>query len=727
MRKNRYVSSSHRPVARRRLANRRLAPEAAQDAPSARRPWAILKPFRWLNEKRIQCVSCFFAAIWVLLLCRAFQVQIILGPTYRDMAEDQHTHTEVVEGKRGSIYDRNGRVLARSVSCQSVYADPRLIQDFQDAADRLAPILRKKPEDLVRMFQRKKSFIWLQRKVDDATAAAIDKEHVPGIFFKLEYERVYPYRNLAGQLLGFVDMDQHGLEGIERAFDDVLRGGKVSKKITRNIVDQVLKEEDKATESHGTDITLSIDGQVQFIAESELSKAVDASGAKWGGVLVSDVATGQILAWAQYPFFNPNNYRKASSATYRNRLAGDSLEPGSTFTPLLMAAALEEKIVPPDTSVYCEKGLWNTRYARIRDDTHFFGNLTATEIISHSSNIGSAKIGLKLGATRFHSYLSRLGFGQKTGVGVHETRGIMRRTRDWSEVDLMSTSFGQSISVTGVQMLQAYTTLAAGGIARPLTLRLDAGSETPKNGVRIFSEKTSREVLKMMEEVVDGNGTGSKARIPGLRVAGKTGTAQKAARAGKGYSHKRLASFGGIVPADSPRYVIYVMLDEPSTTGYGGAIAAPVFQKVATRTLAYSGFLPDVTFAMENGAKKSQPAKKLTRAQLAQQKKDEIYLANREKYRQEKERRQLEKSGAAKKEERKVAGAMPDLCGLTLRKSMEACAQLGIIPSVKGSGAVVVRQSPPAGSKFHKDTSFTVWLADKPKKSDIVTASKDQP
>ncbi|MBP3731078.1 MAG: PASTA domain-containing protein [Mailhella sp.] len=351
---------------------------------------------------------------------------------------------------------------------------------------------------------------------------------------------------------------------------------------------------------------------------------------------------------------------------------------------------------------------------------------SATEIISHSSNIGSAKIGLKLGAVRFHNYLSKLGFGKKTGVGIHESRGILRRTRDWSELDLMSTSFGQSISVTGVQMLQAYTALADGGLFRPLSIVLDDGETQQSEPVRIFSQKTANEVIKMMEEVVDGNGTGSKARIPGLRVAGKTGTAQKAARRGKGYSQKRLASFGGIVPADAPRYVIYVMLDEPTTTGYGGAIAAPVFQKVATRTLAYSGYLPDVTFALADEQKKNAvKQKKLTPAQRAQQKKDEIYLANLAKYRKDQEKKQKAERKTAAAPASDPAGFMPDLCGLSLRRSMEACAQRGLIPQVKGSGTFVVRQSPAPGSKLQKSSTCTVWLSDKAPVKEIITASKD--
>ena len=323
-----------------------------------------------------------------------------------------------------------------------------------------------------------------------------------------------------------------------------------------------------------------------------------------------------------------------------------------------------------------------------------------------------AKIGLMLGAQKFHAYLDRLGFGQRTGIGIHESRGILRAPRDWSELDLMSTSFGQSLSVTGIQMLQAYTILADGGEFRPLSLVMDEpGKNTSSSaGQRIFSKRTTRTVLKMMEETVDGNGTGTRARIPGIRVAGKTGTAQKADHSGKGYSRKRLASFGGIVPADAPRYVIYVMLDEPTTTGYGGAIAAPVFQKVASRTLAYNGYLPDVTFAMAE----QEQERKLTPAQRAQRKKDAIYLANLAKYRAEKAKKERERA-------QKLAGKaiadntlMPNLQGLTLRKTIETCVARGIIPTMQGNGTFVLKQSPPPGSRLTEDSTCTVWLTDTP-------------
>ncbi len=590
-----------------------------------------------------------------------------------------------------------------SVSCQSVYANPGAIQNTDDAAKRLAPILKCSVSELVDDFNKKRSFIWLERKVDDATAAAIRKEAIPGIALRNEYERVYPYRHLAGQLLGFVGLDNHGLEGVELAYDKTLCGTKSERRLSRNAAERLLSgKQASVEEQRGDDISLTIDIQIQSIAEDVLQEAVQACKAKWGGVLVADSQSGEILAWAQYPFFNPNKYREYSFNLYRNRLAGDSMEPGSTFKPFLMASALQENIVNPSTVLFCENGVWRTKYANIRDDTHSFANLTATEILSHSSNIGVAKISLQLGAQKFYSYLSRLNFGQRTGIGIHEAKGILRRPKEWSELDLMTSAFGQSLSVTGIQMLQAYTVLANGGEFHPLRLVLDreGSSSDVTHTQRIFSKKTTREVLKMMEEVVDGGGTGSRARIPGVRVAGKTGTAQKAAKKNTGYSDKRLASFGGIVPADAPRYVIYVMIDEPSTTSYGGVVSAPVFQQVAARTLAYGGYLPDVVFEQTQ-------VKKKPSVNPEQRKKDEIYLANLARY------REAQAKKAQKRQKGKDApGIMPDLAGMSLRRAMETCAALGIIPSIAGEGSFVVKQYPAPGITLVEDSSCTVWLTD---------------
>lgn len=698
---SRFSSSSGK-----RRTNRRLPAQTPSDSASGL--FARIRNFwHWLLAQRFHYAAVLFVICWFLLWFRAFQVQVVLGPVYKEMADEQHSYTETIEGERGYILDRNGHILARSVSCQSVYANPRIMQDLKqdinDAAKRLAPILKRNASDLVALFGKNRSFIWLERKVDDATAAAIEKEAIPGIGLSRESQRVYPYRHLAGQLLGFVGLDNHGLEGVELAYDKTLCGTSSKSRLPHNAAERLLSGQQVSREDQrGEDLSLTIDIQIQFIAEDVLQKAVQTYKAKWGGVLVADSQSGEILAWAQYPFFNPNNYRESNFDLYRNRLAGDSMEPGSTFKPFLMASALQENIVNPSTVLFCENGVWRTKYANIRDDTHAFGNLTATEIISHSSNIGVAKISLQLGAQKFHSYLSRLNFGQRTGIGIHEAKGILRRPRDWSELDLMSSAFGQSVSVTGVQMLQAYSVLANGGEFHPLRLVRDKEgfSSDVTHVQRIFSKKTTRDVLKMMEEVVDGGGTGSRARIPGVRVAGKTGTAQKAAKNNKGYSNKRLASFGGIVPADAPRYVIYVMIDEPSTTSYASVVSAPVFQQVAARTLAYSGYLPDVVFDQAHGERKPS-------VNPVQRKKDEIYLANLAKYRAAQAKKAQERQ-----KEKAASGIMPDIVGMSLRRAMETCATFGLIPSIAGEGSFIVKQDPAPGKSLGEESSCTVWLSD---------------
>jgi len=725
-------SSSSRPTGRSR-PNRRIA-EVQPSAPSGKGLFSRIKErvknrWNWILAQRFHYAAVIFAVLWCLLLCRAFYLQVIDGPRLKARAEKEQSTLLVVHGERGSILDRHGRVLARSVPCYSISAKPAKVQDIDDAATRLAPILKKSKADLLALFRKRSPFVWLARKVDDATAAAVEKEAIKGINLTREFQRVYPYRHLAGQLLGFVNTDGEGLEGVERAFDKKLRGSVAKERVARDEALRIINEDGSEIESpKGEDVTLTLDVQVQFIAEDVISEAVESSGARWGGVLVSDVEKGEILAWAQYPFFNPNSFRSSRPSIWRNRLAGDSLEPGSTFKPLIMAAALDEKIVTPNKKIYCEKGTWRTRYVTIRDDTHSFENLTCTEIISHSSNIGTAKIGLELGAEKMHSYLTRLGFGRRTGIGIHESKGILRRPRSWSEVDLMSTSFGQSVSVTGLQMLQAYTILADGGEYRPLRLLLDGEGQDSSGSSeqRIFTEKSCRAVLRMMEDTVDGDGTGSRARIPGLRVAGKTGTAQKADPSGKGYSRKRLASFGGMVPADKPRYVIYVMLDEPTTTGYGGAIAAPVFQKVATRTLAFSGDLPANTADLKE--KKKEKPRKLTPAQLAQKKKDEIYLANLAKYREAQEKKKAQALAAMQKTDKpdySSPDVMPDLVGMSLRRTTEVCAKRGLMPNIEGMGAFVLRQSPPPGTKLSEHSQCTVWLTDIPPLHDNEASSKE--
>ncbi|MBO4301584.1 MAG: penicillin-binding protein 2, partial [Desulfovibrio sp.] len=543
------------------------------------------------GRARIRFVVTIFCMLWVALWGRAWYLQMVEGPRLADRARRQHMASELVSGRRGMILDRNGQVLACSVEARSVYARPQEITDYRVTADRLSPILGIDAQKIYADITGKRRFVWLKRKVNDMTAKAVRQADIPGIGLSKEYDRVYPFKHMAGQLLGFVGMDDKGLEGIERSMDARLGCMPTRQIVQRDAMGRrfYLHEEGQG-EPAGEDLTLTLDVQMQFFVEEAVARTVREFGARWGGALVVDITSGDILAWAQYPFFNPNAYKDFDPLIYRNRLAADALEPGSTFKPFVMAAALQERKVSPGTLIDCEGGKWENKRVTIRD-TSRQGMIPASKVIRYSSNIGMAKIGMLLGVQTFHRYLHALGFGQRTGVPVSESRGILRSPRVWSEVDLMTTSFGQSISVTGLQMAQAYLTLLNNGEYKPLRLLREEQTITEVHP-RVFSSATAREIIKMMHDVVAAkDGTGRRARVEGLDVGGKTGTAQKADHRAGTYGSKRLASFVGFFPVDKPHYLVLVMVDEPTRNQYGGVVAAPVFQEVAARMVTYTGML----------------------------------------------------------------------------------------------------------------------------------------
>lgn len=680
----------------------RLATVKNQAKPSAFKKWAAGKNWPlW----RINLVIGIFCLLWVGLWVRAWHLQMIEGPRLADKARRQHTASELVSGKRGMIFDRNGQALARSVLVRSVYARPQDIENYPETAHKLAPLLglpeQKLNEELARS---QKKFVWLKRKVDDATAEQIRKAGLPGIGLSREYERYYPFKHMAGQLLGFVGMDDKGLEGLERSLDSRLGAMPVRQIVQRDAMGRrfYLREEGVA-QPIGEDITLTLDMQIQFMAEDAVEQAAREFDARWSGALVVDVKNGDILAWAQYPFFNPNAYRDASPQQYRNRLAADALEPGSTFKPLIMAMALQEKKVTPNTLVNCEGGKWETKSFTIRD-TSTQGILPASKVLRYSSNIGMAKIGLSLGAPQLYKYLRSLGFGENSPIPISNSRGILRQPRDWGEVDIMSAAFGQSVSVTALQMAQAYLTMLNHGVYKPLRLlREDPGvEEMPR---RIFGEKAVAEVMDMMRDVVEqADGTGKRARVPGIEIGGKTGTAQKAdARAGV-YGSKRLASFVGFFPAQKPEYFILVLVDEPTRNQYGGVVAAPAFKSIAQKLLTYTGILNEAGVAIK-------PEKK-------EKRKRGLRLASAP----DQPWQLQDVSPAPAKTMQfpghlaKASGKVPDVMGKSVRNAVELFARAGVVPVIKGSGSRVVRQSPPAGIPWPdsgKNTNYILWLSER--------------
>lgn len=655
---------------------------------------------------RISFVIGFFCILWFGLWVRAWHLQMIEGPKLADRARKQHVTSELVSGKRGLIYDRNGQVLARSVEVRSVYARPGEIEDCHAAASVLAPILGL-PETKLReeLAGNRKKFVWLKRKVDDATADAVRKAALSGVGLSREYERFYPFKHMAGQLIGFVGLDDKGLEGLERALDDRLGAMPVRQIVQRDAMGRrfYLRDEGHG-QPVGEDIALTLDMRIQFMAEEAVAKAAREFDARWSGALVVDTQTGEILAWAQYPFFNPNAYREATPRIYRNRLAADALEPGSTFKPFVMAIALHEKKVTPNTLINCEGGKWATKNITIRD-TSIQGILPASKVMRYSSNIGMAKIGLSLGARDFHRYLREFGFGDYTNVPVANSRGILRKPRDWSEADVISASFGQSISVTALQMAQAYLTLINHGVYKPLKLlHEDSGvMEAPR---RVIGEKAASEVMDMMRDVVEqSDGTGKRARVEGIEIGGKTGTAQKADARARAYGSKRLATFVGFFPVRDPKYLILVFVDEPAVNPYGGVVAAPAFKSVASSLLAYTGMLNEAKEPVKTAAQES--GKRVRGLRLASAP-GQPWLTQDTSTASGDDGMRLPGHLA------KASSLVPDVKGKSVRNAVELFARAGIVPELKGTGSRVVRQSPLPGAPWPgTDKNCILWLSER--------------
>jgi cell division protein FtsI (penicillin-binding protein 3) len=632
---------------------------------------------------RLAGVAVLFGLAWLALWGRAFQVQVLMGEELARKARRQHVASEFVSGERGRILDRRGRVLAQSVQCRSVFARPAKIENPARAASQLSRIFAVSAHTLVKRFTSTRPFVWVARQAGDREIAMLEKLDIPGVELVDEYKRIYPNGSLAGQLLGFTGYDGDGLEGVERSMDAELaaRGGKAV--VQRDARGRKLyldgPMDDEA--GRGRDVELTIDADIQAVAESALQKAVVRNQADNGTCLVVDVATGEVLAWAQYPFFNPNTFRRQSPAAWRNRIALDALEPGSTIKPLLVAAALQEGVVKASTRFDCEEGKWQMPGALVRD-THKYGDLSVADIIRLSSNIGAAKIGLELGAARYRDYLAKLGFGERPGLPLPgETRGILRDAGAWTDVDLANVSFGQGLAASPLQMATAYLCLARGGVYEPLSIVRGAAKAEPER--MVFRPEIAATVLGMMREVVEGAGTGTSARIPGLDVGGKTGTAQKASATG-GYGDEYLASFVALIPAERPQYLIQVMVDEPQPHHYGSVVAAPAVREVAVQTLAYLGRLPEPAAAAAVAARADEPVDAV-RVALA--------------------------PADARAQSRRAGRTVPDVVGLSLRRAVEIFADAGTVPDCKGDGVVVERQDPRPGRPWpEQGRACVLWL-----------------
>jgi cell division protein FtsI (penicillin-binding protein 3) len=538
---------------------------------------------------------CGFAVV----LFRLVSLQVLQAAELTAKADRQHQKTVSLEGVRGTVVDRHGKVLAMNMEVPSVFGIPTALESPAKTARSLSPVLHVRTDELEKKLRQDRSFVWLARKLDPEQGHRLEHMPMEGIGLVMEGRRFYPKGPLLAHVLGFAGMDGEGLEGIERRYESQLHGEKRVAILQRDAMGRTVFPKGQAEQvpAAGHSLVITIDEVIQYIAEKELEEAVTKARAKSGTVIVLDPQTGAVLALAISPRFDPNAVASLTADRWRNRALTDAYEPGSTMKALVAAAALEEKVMKPGTMLYGENGRMTIANTVIHDHEKL-GWMTFAQVIQKSSNIGAAKTGMALGDQRLYRYLQAFGFGQKTEIDLPgEAGGLVKHPREWGRRSLASISMGQEIGVTPIQMVSAVAALANGGVLmKPYVVSevRDVQGKTlrqilPQVKRRVVSPETARTVTSILEGVVT-DGTGAKAAIPGFRVAGKTGTAQKIdPRTGAYSSTLFVGSFVGFVPADNPRLAMIVVIDEPQGESWGGTVAAPVFRRVGEQILNYLG------------------------------------------------------------------------------------------------------------------------------------------
>ena len=529
----------------------------------------------------------------IALLARAVYLQVIHQDFLARQGDARYLRDVKLSANRGMVLDRNDEPLAVSTPVDTVWADPRkLAQQPQDFA-RLAKALDRDPQWLARRVTSslEREFVYLVRHMRPQDAARVKALGIPGVDTLREYRRYYPAGEVTGHLLGFTNVDDVGQEGVELAFDQWLGGEAGSMRVMRDREGRTIEiiERTKAPQP-GQDLRTSIDLRVQYLAYRALKQAVLENDARGGSGVVLDVATGEVLAMVNQPAFNPNDREQYLPSRYRNRATNDFFEPGSSIKPFVVAAGMKTGRFHADTLIDTGPGTYRVGIKTVRDK-HNLGTIDVTTVLAKSSNVGVVKIALSLKPQEMWATLHDLGFGSVTGSGFPgESAGILTGFEHWRSIGQATMSYGYGLSVTPLQLAQAYAVLGTGGIRRPVSLRR---VDTPPAGERVLEPAVVKELVRMMESVVSDTGTARRAAVMGYRVSGKTGTAWKAANGGYNAS-KYMAVFGGVVPASSPRLAAVVVIDEPSAGRfYGGDVAAPVFAEVMSGALRLLAIPPD--------------------------------------------------------------------------------------------------------------------------------------
>jgi cell division protein FtsI (penicillin-binding protein 3) len=633
------------------------------------------------------------------VVARGYQLQVLKREELAAIAKAGYSGVVELPPRRGTIFDREGNELAVSVEVASVYAHPSQVKEKGKAARELGRVLEMSPAAVREALNKDARFVWIERKIPPEKGEAVRALGLEGVGTTLETRRFYPCREIAGQLIGFSGTDNQGLEGLELAYDRVLRGPGFVLMQMRDALGRpfyVSRPTPRAKDGGARrmhDLVLTIDKHIQYRAQEALKDALESSGAKGGHCIVVDPRTGEVLAMAVTPPFNPNVFSQYDPADWRNRAVTDCFEPGSTIKAFLLAAALDKGVVSPQTVFDCENGEMKVG-SHIIHDTHEYGELTVADIVVLSSNIGAVKIGWKLGYRTFTDYLRGFGFGKKTGIDlVGERDGLIRPAEQVGEVGKANLFFGQGMTATSIQLVMAMAAIANGGkLMRPYVVSEVRASEggvvghtTPQVVRRVLPEETARRTARILRGVVSEKGTAPLAAIPGFTAAGKTGTAQKVdPRTGSYSRSKYVALFVGFAPVEDPRLVCLVLLDEPKKSNFGGIVAAPVFKEVSGAALSHLGVKPRLRPArlpLEDQsyeqaafeAAKAEPVETTEDHGLGGDE-DEGFIGDTA-------------SGAA---------ALPDFTGESMREVLLMGSRLGIRVEVQGSG-FAVEQSPGPG------------------------------
>ena len=637
---------------------------------------------KWIRF-RIFLVGAFFISGLGVILARAYQLQVLEKDKLTSIAQSGYRGVVKLPPRRGTIYDREGHELAVTVEVESIYAHPGQVQNKIQAAKDLAGALGTKERAIMDLLKSERPFVWLERKTSPDKVRKTKVLNIEGVGFTTEARRYYPGKEIAGHVLGFAGEDNQGLEGLEKKYDSLLKGPDYTLVQMRDALGRPFSVSRPDPEDQEIrDLVLTIDKDIQYAAEQALRKAVEETRAKSGHCIMVDPETGEVLAMAVVPLFNPNVFWEHQPFQWRNRAVTDCYEPGSTIKAYLVAAALDSGLVSPETKFFCENGEYKVGNITIHDhDRKGHGFLTVSEIVSYSSNIGAVKIGERIGYKRFTDYLKRFGFGEKTGIDLPgEREGFVRPIKEAKEIDKATAYFGQGLTVNSLHLVMAMAAIANGGkLMRPYVvkevrdLRGRVIEKTEPRLVRkVLSPEAARITTRILEGVVEEKGTGSLAAVSGYRIAGKTGTSQKVDPRTRRYSNKNyVALFIGFAPVDKPKMVMLVVVDEPETKKYGGLAAAPVFKEVGAWTMNYMRINPDPTLLVKN--------------QDDQEKKAAIHV-------------EVSQEGP---------GLLPDFKGRSMRDVLKRARSLGLEVIPDGTGLAFTQQPAP-GIPLDKITQVRV-------------------